>query len=179
MMLTANQVAEKLGLSAHTIRQMCEDGRLPGVNTASKDSSRNSWKIDDKALREWRGAQRSNGHAQYEAPVPKAQTVPDGYVTYAEAAVAAGLTESGVSYRVRHGSLPHVKVGGRNYVPAAALQPKQSGKKQTVAPVVKPRVDVTDLRTPTSGITNMLQQIVERLDDLDKKVDALHRVWIG
>jgi hypothetical protein len=179
MMLTANQVAEKLGLTANTVRQMCEDGRLPGVNTASKDSSRNSWKIDDKALREWRGAQRSNGHARPEAPGPTTQGVPDGYVTYAEAAVAAGLTESGVSYRVRHGSLPHVKVGGRNYVPAAALQPKQSGKKQTLAPVAKPRVDVTDLRTPTTGIMALLQEITNRLDAIDEKVDALHRVWIG
>jgi excisionase family DNA binding protein len=180
MLLTAKQVAEKLGLSANTVREMCEDGRLPGVNTAGKDSSRNSWKVDDKALREWRAAQR-NGHAQTPSAPPTVDAPPAGYVTYADAAKLAGVTESGISYRVRHGSLQAVKVNGRNYVQAAALRPKQQGHggaaKQT--PTAEPRIGVTDLRTPPSGIMALLQEALDRLDAIGTKVDALHRVWIG
>jgi excisionase family DNA binding protein len=171
MMLTAKQVAEKLRVSTHTVREMCADGRLPGQNIAKNGSTRAAWRIDEKAFREWRAKQNGKTEPQRKAKAVVSATVdvPPGFVTLEAAAKQIGLTPAGVSYRVGAGRLAGVKVGRRIYVREADLTGKPA----------KPMFETTDLRPQPKpvGIFTALQDIAERITALEQAVAKLVTTW--
>ncbi len=173
MLLTVAQAAEKLGIAATTYRKYCAEGKIPATNFASEGSTHANWKIDDKALREWRTSQ--NGAA----PRPKAKTpgeVPTGadWVTVQEAAKTLGMTGSGVIWRLQrgHDQAEGKKVGNRWYVRLSTLA-KEKGKHSTATrPVVA--------EAPSGGPMRMLEKldaIEQRLASIEAAVAALGKLW--
>ncbi len=177
MLLTAKQVAEKLHVSVHTVRKMCADGRLPAQNIAKSGATRATWRIDEKAFREWRSAQR-NGH-QADAAVgdvqpAEATDVPAGYISTVAAGAKLRMTSSGILWRVKRGTLAGVRVGNRYFVREADLAVKFAH--QPPAPKAGP-VPAADEGAEPRGIVTLLREAIERLGRLENKVDALTRVW--
>lgn len=169
MMLTANQVAEKLGFGAEKVRRMCEEGKLPGVNTAREGSTKKTWRVDDKALREWRAAQR-NGNGSHAEPA--ADAAPDGYVTAAEASRISGVKESTLYGQVESGKVESTKVGGRRYFKVSSLKPNA---RTAVKPV--PQHDAAPLSATPGRMLRLLEEVAERTARVEAAVAALQKMW--
>lgn len=165
MLLNAQQVGEKLGINPATVRQMCDDGRLPAVDVMKrKGSGRHTWRIDDKALTEWLRTERTK------PPVPAPAA--DGYITLEAASQLVGQKKDAIAYLCRTHKLISRMAGRlrmvqrddvvRHYGPTPAAAPSTDGP------------GALELLRKMNGV---LPQIDARLATLEQKLDELIAAW--
>ena len=116
--MTANEVADELGLTPGRIRQLCQSGRIRGAEKFG-----NAWAI--------------------RSPVKLVERVPTGFVTPTDAAEELGLTPGRVLQLCEAGSIVGAeKVGHRWRIPYPIKRiPRRSGRRENYVEAPVPSID--------------------------------------
>lgn len=202
VLLTPEQVATELGINASTVRAMCDDGRISGVNTGKK-TTRAYWRIPSAEIKRIKregtnghhiahdptnGHHGANGHGVQQPPSPMAprlesQTVPSGWITVAEAAKRFGRSEQGVSGLAQSGKVLSVKMpsncvsGFKYYINPDTMPEKHHRAVVTVAQTQEVRAVSGADRF--SVMDAKLDKMAVTLETVAAHVAALVKAWNG
>jgi excisionase family DNA binding protein len=122
MMLTVQQVSEKLGLSVGSVQTLIRKKELPAVDIAKPGSTRHHYRVHDHELKLWRQKQNGTVHSeptvisQQPLPADVITTPPAGYVSASTATKVVKKDQSYIRQLAKEGKIESVRIDGRTWL---------------------------------------------------------------